>query len=658
MDKDNMADSLQPQIKGPQQTSRMKEYGILGILLIAAVIHAVIYIHLMPPWQHYDEPNHFEYAWLLSNNRSVPQKGEYSPELSRLVVESMIANKFYEGWSSSPDLSEGAEVRIGGFPQFDEPPLYYLTVAFPLTLLSSQSVEIQLTSGRYVSMLYYLVTIVAAWGFARALTSSDSPLRWLVPASVLMLPGFTDLMTAVNNDALAVAVVSLFLWVSARMVKSGFSLVGLLLLVLLAVVAYFSKATALIVVPLLVLVVLLSLARGKLRWLIWVGLGVGLLVLLVAVITWGDAAFWARSTFQSEHTRLLDDRSPVGEHAFQMVLDPRADSPQKIWIRQVLTEEQGSRLDHKTVTLGAWMWASQPVEFNTPVIRTYPGDQVAFENINLTEEPAFFAFAVDLDRDPTRTFVSIEPIEPVDVPLTVYVDGIILVEGEYPESDPPVFDSSAAASGVWAGVTFINLLQNPSAEQSWPRLRSWVDRLGVRVLPDPGVNTPSVILNTILDYQVGGQYYWSALQRLGRTFWAQFAWGQLSLLGQKPYRPVAALTALGILGSLVYVVRQKMRIDWRVAVFILTFVLLGWMAAFLRGANYVLIPYKIYLPVARYVYPVIVPTMFLLSLGWFTLLSYPHRWLKLKSSLLYIIQLLPLLVLDMYAIYSIARFYG
>jgi hypothetical protein len=38
---------------------------LIAILLLAA-INGLFYIFIVPPWQHYDEPNHFEYIWLLA----------------------------------------------------------------------------------------------------------------------------------------------------------------------------------------------------------------------------------------------------------------------------------------------------------------------------------------------------------------------------------------------------------------------------------------------------------------------------------------------------------------------------------------------------------------------------------------------------------------
>jgi hypothetical protein len=50
---------------------------LLLILIFGALFHGLIYGFLVPPWQDYDEPNHFEYVWLIANRIRMPRKGDY-----------------------------------------------------------------------------------------------------------------------------------------------------------------------------------------------------------------------------------------------------------------------------------------------------------------------------------------------------------------------------------------------------------------------------------------------------------------------------------------------------------------------------------------------------------------------------------------------------
>ena len=632
---------------------------ILGIVLAVALVHGLVYVFLMPPWQHYDEPNHFEYAWLLANNKRLPEPGEYDPEMSRQVVESMVELGFYDNLPVRPDVSPDMDVKITGFSQHDEPPLYYLLAALPLSLLQSQSITTQLYAARFVSLFLFLITILAAWGTIRELTAPGSPLRWLVPLALALMPGFVDLMTGVNNDAAAVALVSSLLWIGVRMIKRGFSFLGLVMLLLLAAMSVITKGTALIALPVIVVVLAFSLVRGRGRRFVWIGFGLLLLLGFAVVISWGDAAYWARSTFQEANTRTLTDQAPVGDHAFQLVLDPAGPAPYKVWIRQAIPVSEESRLSGQVLTLGSWMWASRPIQVRSPALMTFPGGEVIYEEVLIDETPQFVATVVQLGREAVRSFVSIEPVQgQVAEPVTIYVDGILLVRGEYPASETPAYSDAEGMSGIWGGVLFSNLLRNPSAEAGWPRLRSWVDPIGVQVLPDPGVNTPSVIFHTFLDWESGADYYWMTLQRLFRTFWSKFAWGHVPLLGNKPYRPLAVATLLGLLGVFLLIVLKWRKFPWEVGLLFLVSLALAWGAAIIRGSNYVLIPYKIYYPVARYAYPMIIPTVTLIVVGWYVLLSLLQRWTRLRSPILFLIPLVFLVILDVYAVISIANYYG
>ena len=127
-------------------------------------------------------------------------------------------------------------------------------------------VTAQLYAGRLISLFLYLLTILAAWGTARELTSSGNILRWLLPVSLALLPGFTDAMTALNNDGAAVAVFSWFVWGSIRLLKSGFSLADLGWIVVPAALCLFTKNTVLIALPLLFVVLLFTILRDRWRW--------------------------------------------------------------------------------------------------------------------------------------------------------------------------------------------------------------------------------------------------------------------------------------------------------------------------------------------------------------------------------------------------------
>ena len=209
-----------------ENNPKTERYAII-IILIVALIHGLIYVFIMPPWQHYDEPNHFEYIWLLAERGDIPERGDFDREMRREVALSMRENHFFPDVDAAPSI-EAEKPWIGTHDQTDEQPLYYYLASIPLRLLKDADVTTQMYAARFVSLLFYLVTVLAAWGVASELTRPKHPLRILLPLAVALVPAFTDVMTAVNNDSAAIAIFSLFLWGCMRLLRRDFSWLTLL----------------------------------------------------------------------------------------------------------------------------------------------------------------------------------------------------------------------------------------------------------------------------------------------------------------------------------------------------------------------------------------------------------------------------------------------
>src|SRR3712207_3902621 len=64
-------------------------------MLCLALVQGLIYLTLLPPWQHYDEPTHFEYAWLIANHTFLPKPGDEDQTMRREVAASMLEHRFY-----------------------------------------------------------------------------------------------------------------------------------------------------------------------------------------------------------------------------------------------------------------------------------------------------------------------------------------------------------------------------------------------------------------------------------------------------------------------------------------------------------------------------------------------------------------------------------
>jgi len=640
---------------------------VLALVLGIGLVHGLIYVFLMPPWQHYDEPTHFEYAWLIANRNTLPKVGDYDQDMRRAVAISMAENGFFGPGAGPPDLNPpNGPVYIGNYSQLYNPPLYYILAAIPIRLSSLPDVAGQLYAARMVSLLLLLVTILSAWGVIAELTPQDHPLRLFVPLTVVLIPGFIDLMTAVNNDVAAVALFSLFLWGAVRMIRRGFSLGTFLWVTAVSILIYWTKETAYFVFPLWGLTLILTLLRGSLRWVAWALLGGAILVGLVAVLSWGDAATWYRSTSQTAPTRLLSSQAVLGKYVFQ--LDSTAPTT-PLWIAplfQPVPGTAGQDVRGKSYTLGAWMWASQPVKMNMPTLGE--GDGQHTQPVELGTEPAFYAMTVKLSGGgyPHLWVALTNPPQKADV--NVFYDGLVLVKGSRPLDTPPKFDSPSGDTGVWGGKPFKNLLRNASAESSGPRIKPLMDDLSARYLPDR--TRLSLLLTSLLDWSGSGWFLKLSGSRIFRTFWGQFAWGQVSLIGGKPYRNLAIFTIIGLIGALGWVIRKiweayrsgafaehLQRIPWGVLV-LLGFALVGvWGASLTRAMIYLSIPH-FYLPVARYVYPAIIPTVLVLSLGWVEVINWLLSWMRRPAAVRFVVYCSVFLGLDVLSVMSIVNFFS
>ena len=587
-----------------------KERNLLFLILLLAFLNGLLYIFIVPPWQHYDEPNHFEYVWLLADRGKRPEVSDYDLEMRRATVKSMAEHGFFRGMAAKPDLNS-EKPWIGSYSQANEPLLYYFMASLPLRLFPVDDVTTQLYLARSVSLILFLVTIIAGWGVVAELTPEKHPLRFLVPLTMALLPAFVDLMTAVNNDVGAIAAFSLFLWGSVRLIRRGLSFWTLLWVLGATILCLFTKRSVFVALPLLGVALIFGIFRGKWRKVAW-----GLMILsgivgILAIFTWGDASLWYRDTLQNYPTREFQSESPVGETAFRLSVRPEDATVELV---QIIPTNIASELEDKTLTLGAWIWSSEPIEINTAQLRVYNRQQFFGEKILVDELPHFYAFTFKPTGNTGRSWVLLEPGKHlvVDNPVDVYYDGVVLVEGEFPLDEAPQFTVDGS-SGTWGGVSFENLLRNGSAEQSWIYLRPWADQLATKIFSDyQGQESFSLTIYTLIDWPSVGWYFRTALENIFRTFWAKFAWGHVPLMGTKPYRVIIAVTLMSILGLGIALWQQRQRLSklpWDVLfLFGLTLLIVGG-STILRGTTYIFRP--VYYPVARYIYPAIIPFIFL-----------------------------------------------
>jgi hypothetical protein len=622
----------------------LKKVGAIHLILLAGLIHGLLYVFLLPPWQHYDEPGNFEYAWLLANRHGLPSPGEFDQGMRREVAASMVEHAFFKYLNIRPNLLDQYTPIWIGFSQTNDPPIYYWLASLPLRLVPTSDVTFQLYLCRLVSLLLYLLTLLAAYGAVSELTQPGNPARWQIPAMLALLPGFTDLMTAVNNDVGAVAFFSLFLWASLRMMQQGFNLTRLVTVGLLAGACLWTKNTATIALPLLIFPALFSLLRGHRQSIAWSLLGVGITIGVFVIFTSGDVAYWYQPASQITSTRLASRQAPLGSHVFQIDTSSGMNTTNLI---QLLSPSQVQEFQNNTITFGCWIWANQPVEFHSPLLKD--DQQTHTESIDVTPIPTFHAFTADIASN-TR-YIQVILVAPAKRGVTIYLDGLVLLRGDFTHRGQPAFSDAGAQRGTWDGLSFINPIRNASAEQGWPRMRQLVKNLLRKVSPIQ----PNMVLASLTDWQNSSWYYYTTAKQQIYTFWGKFGWGHIPL-SRNIYIGISILTALGILGGLVGLWRNRKEIKWPAFALLTAAVLWIWGAALVRGINS--ITGTVFIPYARYAYPAIIPTVWMLCAGWAEWPRLFKRWLRIPRWVKISVFLASFLLLDMLSIWTIAHFYG
>lgn len=630
--------------------SNMKqEHQVLGLMLLLGLILGLIFIYLIPPWQHYDEPTHFEYSWLIANRLVLPSLDDFDQAMRREVAASMIESDFFRDLGFTPNLLLAAKPIWIGIPQGNDMPIYYLIAALPLRILESAEVAIQLYTHRFISMLLYFVSIVAAYGIAVELSPEKHPLRWLLPFSVVMLPSFVDIMTAVNNDVGAVAFFSLFLWVGIRLILKGFNWLRLTAIVFLALICLFTKNTVTVAILLMPLPLLFSLLRRKQRKYVWIVLIISFFVLIFSIVAWKDAAYWYRLSSPNQSFRKVDSQAPLGDHVLRLNLTPDMPNPE---IAQLIPRSNEIKNNPSKFTLGAWIWADSPIVVTTP--KLIVGGDLYYQDVLVNSEPNYYSFSGEIESSNSPLKVIISPNDsPIDQATTVYYDGIVLVDGSWPQDKAPQFKDSNGIEGVWGGKPFVNLVRNPSAERSWPWIRDWFDR----VLLDRFPVKPSLVLGFLLDPIPNLVYYQAMVKSLVQSFWAKFGWAHVVLQGYRPYTFLALITVAGIVGALFAFWRKRDRIPWDVVFFLGIASLVLWGSTMIRGLSSILAG-SYFIPVARYAYPVIIPTMLFLNIGWLELIRSLEKYLKVPSKVSYVLLILFFFLLTGISLFSIHSYYS
>jgi len=597
------------------------------ILILLAAIIGTVFILIVPPWEHYDEPGHFEYAWLLANRPGFPESGEFDQTMRREVGASLLEHGFHE-YSAYHLLKIEEPISII-IPQTGDLPAYYLLVSLPLRLIKHSDITFQLYVSRFVSLSLFLTTLYLSHLTSSLLFGKDHPLAWMIPTFIIFLPSFVDIMTAVNNDVAAITSFSFFVWISIAIIKKGLSLKSLGILIIAVTLSVLSKSSAWLVAPLGLSVVVLGLLKGKsiksLAAICLIGLIIGI-ALVFSFNTSAPAFFYATSD-KYIPTRTVTNKSPVGQ--VSIVQERQA------WLWQgfnyTIPPAEFLKINAQEATLGAYIWADQPTVIQFPKIGCSGETKMtSFTNtkIELSTHPQFFAFSSNIpEKDKSLCWVQFYPTQ--DENNRVYWDGIVLVPGRYEGKPLPDFNDADATGGVWDNVQFTNLLRNASGETAWPVFST----LAKRIIPG-NLNFSSSRLLSFFDHKSHGWYFKAAAGNIFRSFWAMFGWGNVFVLGRRPYWVFVGFSLVLLFGFLISLIVKPHPYSSKIALFLLIAIAFQCALVLFRGVGswYG----NTFIPGARYFYPVILPVSILAVAGVDALFTQLQKRLKLPAWLLHL----------------------
>jgi hypothetical protein len=604
----------------------------------------LLYLFIVPPWQHYDEPGHFEHAWLIANRPTLPQPGDFDPAMRRTVAASMIEHDFYRG-GAPPDLSQPDPLPIG-LSQIDDYVAYYWLAALPLRFLQDADITHQLYATRMVSLLLFLLSIAGCWGAIRELTQPNNSLRWLLPMCLALLPAFADIMTAANNDSAAIAFSTWLIWGIVRLIQRGFSWVWLMGCAIGSVACLWSKTTTFPVVAGLALALPLSLLRGRGRWLVWAVAAATTLFIGATIIQWDDARGWFRASNQEAGVRRAVSQTPVGQYAF--ALESSAGSGMQI--QQVIAPELTEALRGQTVTLGMWGWtdSQEPQSGYLPVLliattQGVPDTSSPYQKILLTTQPTYYSITTTLPENTARLWLALTaPVKPAKATTTstLFLDEISLTK--------------RVANGIDLPGNFVI---NSSAEFGVVRFRSsWQTPFAQLLRADP-----NHFVGALLDPHTRSIYISKFMNLSLQTFWARFAWGHVALRNPGLNLLLNFILVSGFLSSSCAVSSQlvanrgNLSIHTVHTLIVLGLISFGVCIAAIARANYILFLGS-WFPSARYIYPAVMPVLLAVVGGWVMLFRQitPHHSQPFGEWVI----LALFASLNIYSLISIVQFYA
>lgn len=201
---------------------------ILKILLVLTFFKGLIWAYLIPPFQSPDEQNHFAYVQAFAETGQRPEI-----MLGKSVsYELLLTTKMLEfNWNGNHPMWDkdvfnnvaNIESSIRNIPYSDRnifvsasnglknQPLYYFFCTFFYKITSYGSIFERLYAVRLVSVIFALIAVYISYKIAFLVTAKKN-LSITVASLISLNPSFTNITSTVTNDSMAIATVSLSIY--------------------------------------------------------------------------------------------------------------------------------------------------------------------------------------------------------------------------------------------------------------------------------------------------------------------------------------------------------------------------------------------------------------------------------------------------------------
>jgi hypothetical protein len=208
------------------------------VCALVAILNAVCWSQITPPFQVPDEPSHFAYVKQLAEAHALPSLHTFafSPEESQALVDlDEDPNAILPPTGAISSLAQQRTLDrhlalAGELPRegsnaagvaTSEPPLYYLLETVPYTVGSQGNLLTRLELMRLLSALFAGLTAMFVFLFVRE-TLPATRAAWLAGGlSVAFAPLLGFMSGAVNPDSLLFAVSAALFWALARAFRRG-----------------------------------------------------------------------------------------------------------------------------------------------------------------------------------------------------------------------------------------------------------------------------------------------------------------------------------------------------------------------------------------------------------------------------------------------------